>query len=106
MIPQETIQEAIQRLVKAYNPISIYLFGKYAWGIPDEDDDLGILLVIESSHEKAYKRGHLAFDALFGLKIPTNVIVFTQQEFDKFSEDTSSPTHEVKHRGKIVYARG
>ncbi len=43
MIPQETIQEALARLVKAYDPLEIYMYGKYGWGTPDEDDDLNLL---------------------------------------------------------------
>jgi len=106
MISQETVQEAVRRLIKAYDPLEIYLYGAYAWGNPDEDDDLNILLVVESSDEKIYKRGDLAFDALLSLKIPKNVSVFTKQEFDTFSQDTTSLTYEIKTRGKKVYARG
>lgn len=105
MISQEKIQEAINRLVKAYDPILIYMYGKYAWGSPDEDDDLNFLVVVEVSNEKVYKRGDRAFDALLSLKIPTNIGIFTKQEFDTFSQNQTSPTYEVKHRGKMVYAR-
>ena len=58
MISQETIQEATQRLVRAYNPLTIYLFGKYGWGTPDDDDNLDILVIIESSNEEAYACTH------------------------------------------------
>lgn len=105
MISQKIIQEVIERLIKAYNPLKIYLFGPYAWGNPDEDTDLNILLIVESSDEKVYKRGDRAFDALLSFKIPINVTVFTKQEFDKFSQDVTSLSYEVKNRGKILYAR-
>ena len=105
MISQEIIQEAIARLVKAYNPLEIYIYGKYAWGKPDKDDDINLLIVIESSDKKTHKRGDKAFDALFGLEIPTNITIFTKQEFDKFCLDPTSMTHEIKNRGKKVYAR-
>lgn len=105
MISQETIQEAMRRLIKAYDPLKIYIFGSYAWGNPHEDDDLNLLLIIETSDEKVYKRGDKAFDALLGLKIPTNVTIFTQQEFDTFSQDVTSLTYEIKNKGKILYAR-
>jgi len=105
MISQETIQEAIRRLVKAYDPLEIYMYGKYGWGTPDEDDDLDLLVVVESSDEKVYQRGYLAFEALFGLKIPKNVSIFTKQEFDTNCQDVTSLTYEIKNRGKRVYAR-
>ena len=106
MISQETIQEAIRRLVKAYDPLEIYLYGVYAWGNPDDDTDLNLLIVVESSDEKIYKRGDVAFDALFSLKIPKNVSVFTKKEFDQSCQDTASLTYQVKTKGKMVYARG
>lgn len=105
MISQEIIKEAIERLVKAYDPIEIYIFGPYAWGKPDDDDDLKFLLVVETSDEKIYRRGDRAFDVLFGLKIPKSVSVFTQEEFDNYSQDITSLCHEIKTRGKVVYAR-
>jgi len=42
------------RLNKAYNPISLYIFGSYAWGTPTKDSDLDLLLVVESSDKKPY----------------------------------------------------
>lgn len=105
MISQETIQEAVRRLVKAYNPLEIYIFGPYGWGTPDDDDDLNVLVIIESSNERVSKRGDLAFDALFSLEIPKNIIIFTKEEFDKFSQDVTSLTYEIKNRGKMVYVR-
>ncbi len=106
MISSETIQEVTKRLVRAYNPITIYLFGSYAWGRPDDDADLDLLIIIDSSDEKVYKRADRAFDVLLGLKIPKNVIVFTKQEFEKSAKDAMSLGYEVKKRGKVLYARG
>ncbi len=105
MISQETIQEALDRLIKAYDPLTIYFYGSYGWGTPDDDDNLNILLIIESSDVQVHKRSYKAFNALLGLEIPANVIVFTKQEFDTFSQDVNSLTYEVKSRGKVVYAR-
>ncbi len=105
MISPETIEDAKNRLIAAYKPVAIYLFGAYGWGHPDDDDDLCILIIIESSNEKVYKRGDKAFNALLSLEIPTSTVVFTQQEFDTFSQDITSLTYEVKTRGKLLYAR-
>jgi len=105
MIPQSTINEAIRRLVKAYNPLQIYLCGDYAWGSPNEESSFDLLLIVESSNERVIKRGYLAFEALLGLGIPHNVVVFTKEEFDKYAQDQKSNTYEIKTRGKILYAR-
>lgn len=106
MIQQEIVQEAINRLVRAYSPLEIYIFGKYGWGTPDEDDDLNLLVIVAESNEKVYKRGDRAFDTLLSLAIPKNVVIFTQQEFDRSCQDKTSLAYEVKSRGKKAYARG
>ena len=49
MTKPEIIETVKERLIKTYNPKTIYLFGSYAWGTPDEDSDLDLLVVIESS---------------------------------------------------------
>jgi len=105
MISQSTIDEAIRRFIKAYNPLQIYLHGDYAWGSPNEESSFDLLLIVESSHERIIKRGYAAFEALLGLGIPHNVVVFTKEEFDKYVQDKKSNTYEIKTRGKILYAR-
>jgi uncharacterized protein len=105
MIAQATIDEAIQRLIKAYNPLQIYLYGDYAWGTPNEESTIDILVIVEASDERIIKRGYPAFEALLGLKIPKNVVVLTRDEFDQYTQDPNSSTSEIKNRGKILYAR-
>lgn len=106
MIPQSTIDEAIARLVKAYNPLQMYLYGDYAWGPPNEDSSYDILIIVESSGERIIKRGYAGFEALLGLRIPHNIVVFTKDEFDKYVHDATSDTYEIKTKGKVLYARG
>ena len=105
MISQSMIDEAIKRLVGAYKPLQIYLYGDYAWGTPNEESSFDLLLVVESSGERIIKRGYVAFEVLLGLKIPHNVVVFTKEEFDMYAQNQKSNTYEIKARGKILYAR-
>ena len=53
MISKEVLEEVKNRLVQAYNPVAIYLFGSYAWGVPTEDSDLDLLVVVDESEEKS-----------------------------------------------------
>ena len=45
-ISKSKIQEAVKRLADTYQPLTIYLFGSYAWGKPHEDSDLDFLVVM------------------------------------------------------------
>jgi predicted nucleotidyltransferase len=105
MISQEIIEEVKKRLVKAYNPESIYLFGSYAWGTPTEDSDLDLLIVVDESNEKSFKRPLAAYDALFGMNIAKDIIVYTKQEFDTISKNKTTLGFKIKKDGKLIYAR-
>lgn len=105
MISKEVIEEVKNRLVKAYNPIAIYLFGSYAWGTPTEDSDLDLLIVIDKSDEKSYKRQYPGYDALFGMGISKDLIVYTKDEFEKSSNSKTTLSYKIKKDGELIYAK-
>jgi predicted nucleotidyltransferase len=105
MISKDTIQEVTNRLVNVYNPIEIYLFGSYAWGNPTEDSDLDLLVVVEESDEKSHKRSIKAAEALWDLKIPKDLLIYTKKEFVDREEDITTLIYKIKKDGKVLYAR-
>ncbi len=105
MISPEKIEEVAQRLVKAYDPLAIYVFGSYAWGHPDDDSDLDILIVVSQSEEKKHTRSLAGYRSLRGMQIAKDILVFTKNEFDAWLKDESSLCFKVKNKGKVLYAR-
>jgi predicted nucleotidyltransferase len=105
MISKETMEEVKNRLVKTYNPIAIYIFGSYAWGSPTEDSDLDLLIVVDKSDEKSYKRPIPGYDALFGMGISKDIIVHTKEVFDRRSSDVTTLEYKIKMEGRVLYAR-
>jgi uncharacterized protein len=105
MITKELIEEVKQRLVKTYNPVSIYLFGSYAWGDPTEDSDLDLLIIVDKSDEKSFKRPIPGYTALRGLDISKDIIVHTKEVFDRRSEDITTLEYKIKRQGRLLYAR-
>lgn len=105
MTTQEVINEAKDRLVKAYSPTAIYLFGSYAWGTPTEDSDLDLLIVVEEAEEKTYKRPLLGQRVLFGLGVSKDLIIYTKEEFEKYSSDQTSLCYKIKQDGALIYAK-
>jgi predicted nucleotidyltransferase len=105
MISNEIIESVTQKLVKTYNPIAIYLFGSYAWGHPDEESDLDLLVVIPESDEQSHKRSIIGRRALWELDIPKDLIVYTQDEFNARIADSTSLLYKIRNNGKVLYAR-
>ena len=105
MICNETIQEVTRRLVDTYKPLEIYLFGSYAWGHPTEDSDLDVLIVVDTSDEKNYKRAIKGYFSLHGLAISKDLIVLTKKEFDQRLQDSTTLVFKIKKNGKRIYGR-
>lgn len=105
MITPEVIEEVKKRLVEVYDPEKIYIFGSYAWGCPDEESDLDLLIVIKSSDEKRHRRSIPGRRSLWGLKISKDIMVYTQAEFNERASDPTTLVYKVVHDGKVLYAR-
>jgi len=91
------------KLAEAYKPKLIYLFGSYAWGRPDEQSDLDMLIIVEKSDEKSYKRPRKGLESLSGLKIAKDIIVYTSDEFEELSRDVTTLAHKIKAEGIKLY---
>jgi len=87
------------KLDVAYSPLSIYVFGSYAWGSPNKESDIDLLVVVDSSDKKPYKRAIEGIRALRGMGIAKDILVYTKDEFKTISEDISSLLYKVKHEG-------
>lgn len=105
MINTEMLEEVKNRLIKAYDPIAIYLFGSYAWGSPSEDSDLDLMIIVEKSDERPIKRSLKGYRVLWGLGIAKDIIVYTKNEFENASQKETSLSHKVKCKGRVIYAK-
>lgn len=105
MISATTIEEVKKRLVATYNPVEIYIFGSYAWGKPEEDSDLDLLVVIDEYKKDHYKTVSDGYKSLDGLGIYKDIIVYTKKEFDTACADTSTLCNKIMNKGRRIYAK-
>ena len=103
LISQSKIEEATARLVKAYQPEAIYLFGCYAWGEPNEDSDLDFFIVLKDDAEMAWDAFRIANRALKNIAFPTDVLINKHQSFEQRAEHPSSLEFKIKKEGILVY---
>lgn len=92
--PIELIKD---RLIEAYSPSAIYIFGSYAWGNPTEDSDLDLAVVVKNSNQKKYKRSVLGHEVLSGLHFSKDIVVYTEDEFQNSQTEKSSLCYKIEH---------
>ena len=102
---KKIIDYAKNKLVEAYDPLEIYLFGSYAWGHPTEDSDLDFAVIVEKTDLKKYKRPLAGYEALIRFEFPNDIIVYTKKEFDKHSSLVSTFCRKIKDEGEKIYTR-
>lgn len=105
MITKETIEEVKQKLIKTYKPLEIYIFGSYAWGCPDKDSDLDLLVIIEKYDKNRHQALVAGHKALMYMDISKDILVLTQEEFEKYSSDHRMLYYKIKNEGTKIYAR-
>jgi len=103
-LPPE-LSEITARLVAEFDPEAVYLFGSYVWGEPDEDSDVDVLVVLENSPVSPPKRAARAYNALWGIRTPVDVLVRTQAELDRFRGAPSSFTASILQNGRKLYGK-
>lgn len=103
-VNETVLQEVIRRIVTAVNPERIILFGSYASGTPHRQSDLDILVVMESALPR-YRRAVPIYQALAGLLIPKDVLVYTPAEIEAWSEVPRAFITSILAQGKIIYEK-
>lgn len=98
------LKEIVSRLVAAFNPAAIYLYGSRARGEAREDSDYDLLMVVSASGLPRYRRDQAAFRSLCGLGVSKEVIVLTQEEFETKRTVTCSLAATVSREGMLLYA--
>jgi len=100
------IEEIISRLVRNFEIEEIILFGSYAYGNPDENSDIDIVVILK---ERGFARDYedllnrrLRISSLFlDIKkiIPMDILVYTKDEWEKLLDLNSSFIREINEKG-------
>jgi predicted nucleotidyltransferase len=96
--------EIVRRLVAAYAPERIYLFGSLARGTagPDSDYDLVVLVADDATGERM--RSRLAYRVLRGTGAAADVLVWRRGPFERRARVVASLPAAVLREGKLLHA--
>lgn len=92
----------VTRIVSRFNPEKIILFGSYANGTQNENSDLD-LLIVQDSDLPIQKRGLDIRLSLIGTKIPIDILVYTNSEFEQEKNSAYSFLNSAIKNSKVLY---
>ena len=102
-IQSDLLNETVERLKTEFQPEEIYLFGSRAWGTPDEDSDVDLMVIVPSSDERPIRRDQRAQRCLGRLAVPADVLVRTRGEVNRYKHLRASLFHQVLNQGRKLY---
>jgi len=102
-ISDELLQEMTRRLVAEFQPEQVILFGSHAWGTPHEDSDVDLLVIVSQSEERPIERAVRAQRCLRGLLVPTDILVKTRAEVERYRHVRASLECQIFGQGKVLY---
>ncbi|MGI8549183.1 MAG: nucleotidyltransferase domain-containing protein [Dehalococcoidia bacterium] len=94
----------VERLVEAYQPERIYLFGSKARGDHGPDSDFDLLIVVPNTAAAERKGSRLAYTVLRGTGAAADVLVWTQGAFDSRLHLAASLPATVTREGRLLHA--
>ena len=101
---KKIIEEMVEKIVAAYEPLKIILFGSYAYGEPDEDSDID-LLIIKDTDDRPIDRRVKVRTIVSDPKqfIPFEPIVLTSEELEKRLRIGDQFIEEILTMGEVLY---
>jgi hypothetical protein len=103
-INDPVLAEIVRRLVKAYKPKQIYLFGSKARGDDNPDSDYDLMVIIPDDTPPERRRSKLAYEQMWGTGVSADVLVWTEENFRKRLVLKASLPSTIQQEGIILYA--
>ena len=102
-VTEETLERLTSRLVDALRPERIYLFGSQAYGTPDPDSDLDLLIVVAKGGPPERDLTIRARQAIGEVPCGLDVLVYAADQFDSRSGWRANFEHTVRNKGRLLY---
>lgn len=100
-----SLAEIVRRLVEAFHPVRIYLFGSKARGEDGQDSDYDLMVLVNDEDAvPEVRRSKRAYEALRGTGVAADVLVWSQHSFESRLHLATSLPATIKKEGILLYA--
>jgi uncharacterized protein len=102
MVTPEEIRSLTDRIVSAYRPERVVLFGSYASGMPREDSDVDLLVVMPYEGNALRKAAEIARD--IDTPFAIDLIVRSPEELRQRLGWNDRFLRDIVEKGRVLYA--
>ena len=99
---KEEIKKIIEQIKDKYKPKKIILFGSFAWGKPNKNSDID-LLIIKDTKKDYYQRIPEVRSLLHNIDRAFDILVMTQKEVAKRLKLGDFFIEDILKKGKVIY---
>lgn len=100
----EIVSEIVRRLVDAYHPERVYLFGSVARGDAGGSSDYDFMIVVPDEAPLELRTSAEAYRVLHDIPAPVDVAVYRRTSFDSRLHLKASFPATIVREGKLLYA--
>ena len=102
MVTTEAIQAFADEIVQAFRPEKIILFGSYAYGVPNKDSDVDLLVVMP--HKERPSRVAAAIRRQICSPFPLDLMIRSAETLKERIALNGFFLREITEKGKVLYA--
>ena len=101
MVDMTKIKDLSSRIAREFNPRRIILFGSHAYGHPDRDSDVDLLIILQFKGKAVRKA--IEIRNRINPQIPVDIIVRTPEQVAKRIAENDFFLREVVEKGQTLY---
>ena len=99
-----SLERIVERLVEAYEPERIYLFGSKARGDFGPDSDFDLMVIVPAGASETRRHSRLAYEWRWGTGTAADVLVWTHDRFIARAHLRASLPGTILREGSLLYA--
>ena len=101
MISQDRIRAVSEHIVREFAPERIILFGSYAYGTPNEDSAVDLLVVLPFEGKPYRKSAEIASAVHAGF--PLDILARRPDDIERRYRDADPLVRDAVNRGRVLY---
>ena len=103
-VTENLLDQMVQKIVNLFAPQKVILFGSHAWGTPQKDSDVDLLIIMESLLRPAQRSPVMSL-ACRPRNLPVDFLVKTPTEIEYRLKIRDPFLKRILEQGRVLYAQ-